>query len=432
MCSCRRCWILSQEYLRMSDIDLRPFGINLQLKSSYIVINPYLTQERIDKATSDANNFYIGGKTYKKGAKLGEGSYGAAYNCIGPGGKEFAIKVVKEGLETVNDFQNFLKEIIIQIILATVSEDQPNGPYVPRIFHVGFDAQNKHGYMVSELMRGTLNSLITKLSADENDIVIPAVLDQIAHILDFFGKKLHFNHRDFKDDNIMYVKEDGKRLFKLIDFGFSCLKWNNLQISGGSIFKPSSTCFKKERDLGQLLYNIRRYTPSLSEELKQWLTKALMAEVAGEKCSVTEGCELHGRKVIQGWRNTYEFFDRSNVHPLYASPTTLLRKIKHLQRKQPFETPVVKEPKRSITRNSKNTEKPCSEGKIRNPATRRCVKVSGSPGKKAAKQLGIPKDALVPLNKPEKECPPGKILNPTTGRCVKADGELGKFLQRIK
>lgn len=416
----------------LPDIDLKPYGINLQLKASQVTMNAYLTQERIDKAATVGDKISVGGVLYTRGAKLGEGSYGATFSCLDPQGKAVAVKEIKDALVTVFDFQNFLKEIIIQIILVEVSKGEQYGPYVPIIYSVGYDQTTRRGYIVSELMRGTLNSLISKLSAEDNDIVIPSALDQLAHILDFFGKKVEFNHRDFKDDNIMYVRDGARRFYKLIDFGFSCLKWNNLQISGGNVFAASSSCFKRERDLGQLLYNIVKFTPNLSGALREWLTKSLMAEVGNERCSITDGCEIHGQKVVKGWRNTYNFFDRSNVHPLYAAPPVMIRKLGYLKEKKGFNSPKpVVEPRRSITRNSQKTGTgECPPGKVRNPATRRCVKITGSLGKNAAKKVGLPAAALQALPVQEQKCSAGKILNPATGRCVKIDGAIGKLLMK--
>jgi hypothetical protein len=50
--------------------------------------------------------------------------------------------------------------------------------------------------------------------------------------------------------------------------------------------------------------------------------------------------------------------------------------------------------------------KDCPEGKVRNPATGRCIKAK------------IPKAPAAP--KELKECPEGKVRNPATGRCIKA------------
>lgn len=56
--------------------------------------------------------------------------------------------------------------------------------------------------------------------------------------------------------------------------------------------------------------------------------------------------------------------------------------------------------------------KPCPEGKMINPATKRCVKINGYIGKK-----------LTP-----KVCLEGKIVNPKTNRCVKVNGKIGKSI----
>jgi hypothetical protein len=157
-----------------------------------------------------------------------------------------------------------------------------------------------------------------------------------------------------------------------------------------------------------------------------------MAEVGAEKCSIVDGCEIHGKKAIQGWKNTYNFFDRSNIHPLYAAPHILIKKLSYLREKKPFNTPrVVVEPRRSITRNSEKTGTgACPPGKIRNPKTRRCVKITGSSGKEAAKKAGLPAAALQLLPEQEQKCSAGKILNPATGRCVKIDGAVGRQLMK--
>lgn len=69
--------------------------------------------------------------------------------------------------------------------------------------------------------------------------------------------------------------------------------------------------------------------------------------------------------------------------------------------------------------------KKCPPGKIRNPATGRCVKKDGKIGKELmkAKKSKKPKKS-----KSEKICSDDQILNPATGRCVKKDGKIGKQL----
>ena len=84
--------------------------------------------------------------------------------------------------------------------------------------------------------------------------------------------------------------------------------------------------------------------------------------------------------------------------------------------------------------------RPCPEGKIRNPITGRCVNRHGKLGKKIYKnnirvnfneevvQIPINRNAPVPANENRKPCPLGKIRNPKTGRCVNANGKIAKLL----
>lgn len=65
--------------------------------------------------------------------------------------------------------------------------------------------------------------------------------------------------------------------------------------------------------------------------------------------------------------------------------------------------------------------KDCEAGKIRNPSTNRCVKETGTIGKKI--KTGVE------VKRPETKCPEGKIRNPPTNRCVNENGTIGKKLK---
>ena len=62
----------------------------------------------------------------------------------------------------------------------------------------------------------------------------------------------------------------------------------------------------------------------------------------------------------------------------------------------------------------------CARGKIRNPATGRCVSIDGAIGKRIMSR----KSRKPPSRKAD--CAAGKIRNPATGRCVNGDGDIGK------
>jgi hypothetical protein len=285
-------------------------------------------------ATETKDAITIDTVVYRKaGQPLGAGSYGETHKCIGPGGQEFAIKAIHYPIVTANDVQGFLTEIIIQIILMKTSETEPGGPFVPKIFKVGFNPANKHGYIVSELMYRTVKSLVNSESKEKNNSIVPEMIKQVATILEFFGDKVQFNHRDFKCDNIMYIKgADGSRIYKLIDFGYSCLKWKNLEIRG-KIDKLSGACFRKGRDLIQLMYELWNYYP-LSKELFEWLYSNINVHV-NKTCSVHKGCDFP--LPIKSWQNTYSLFNTADVEPIYNTHTVLER-VKLLQERANFKT----------------------------------------------------------------------------------------------
>lgn len=63
--------------------------------------------------------------------------------------------------------------------------------------------------------------------------------------------------------------------------------------------------------------------------------------------------------------------------------------------------------------------KACPEGKIRNPATNRCVDANGKIGRMLK----------APASQEKKgKCPEGKVLNPATKRCVDNKGKVGKAI----
>ena len=77
----------------------------------------------------------------------------------------------------------------------------------------------------------------------------------------------------------------------------------------------------------------------------------------------------------------------------------------------------------------------CPPGKIVNPATNRCVKRDGPIGRRILAAQGGSGAAAPRAASPRRpaaraaaqgDCPPGKIRNPATGRCVKRDGPTGR------
>ncbi len=81
---------------------------------------------------------------------------------------------------------------------------------------------------------------------------------------------------------------------------------------------------------------------------------------------------------------------------------------------------------------------PCPQGKIRNPITGRCVKKSGAIGKHILREHPSMRSVhLSPHRSPRRvrvarksPCGAGKIRNPATNRCVDKHGRIGKQVRR--
>lgn len=302
--------------------DLTPFGVPYTLRPGFDFKSIKQTDlkygMRFKSIRGKTISFVFGveeeGATeYRVIEKLGEGTYGVAYKVEGPDGKESVIKYVKEKLTDAAEFQAFIKESIIQLLVVEVSKDKPNGPYAPQIYEICYDDTRGEGFIRSELMRNTLENLINANTPKMNDIVVPDCLIQISTILDDLQKSLLFNHRDMKGDNIMYVKEGGERLYRLIDFGMSCITWQGMKISGSSWFDEKHSCYKKERDLSQLLFYIQRYLDDrLSDELLYRIQHTIIANVGGHHtCKMYKLCPAYG---LRKWKNVYDFVNRANVN----------------------------------------------------------------------------------------------------------------------
>jgi serine/threonine-protein kinase len=144
---------------------------------------------------------------------VGQGGMGTVYACRHVVvGKEFAIKVLRSGVERSDEvLQRFVREaqaanaVKTRHICETLDFGQlPNGAL----------------YVVMELLDGTsLTRALRHESLDRRQL--KHVFIQIAETL----QKAHdcgIVHRDLKPDNVVLVRDDGDPLFvKLVDFGIA-------------------------------------------------------------------------------------------------------------------------------------------------------------------------------------------------------------------
>ena len=310
-------------------MDLHPFGIQMTLTSETKFEN---LQSKIQFATHTSKkgiveSIQFPSGIYAKQILLGVGSYGSTYNCVGPDSKQYAIKLVH--LINEADFTNALKECIIQILLSEESKHEPDGPFVPILYEMGYN--HKFVYIRSELMDGTFNDSINESFVNKQ---IPEAIRSIAEILDFFQTRLKFNHRDLHGENIMFKRVNGQILFKLIDFGFSCLNWKGLQINSFSrYFSVERTCFKENRDMSHLLWYITHsYNTLLSPNLLERLNTLLETDGAFDACISTKD-----REQVKNCKNPYTFLNHTNVNVPNANPKVVIREMTRFLDELPLE-----------------------------------------------------------------------------------------------
>jgi serine/threonine protein kinase len=400
----------------MTSFDLRPYGISHKLKSKDGV--GAILPSDLQAVYTTATKIRIGPHTFDVINELGRGTNGITYKCATAAGEFVAIKRLLN-VNTNLMIRNFLTEAIMQIMLQHESAGQAHGPFVPAIYTIGYDRVGKEGYICSQMMRNTLKVLTDANTPAINDTIVPDAVKQVATILKFFGSRLEFNHRDLKGDNIMYVRDAANRpIFKLIDMGHSCLTWNGLKLTGSSYY-GASACFKKDRDLAQLLLYLHNFTPNISPRLRGHIHALLQANVGGDHiCNVAAGCPANG---LTDWLSSYKFIDRANVRFERTSPNEASGAMND------FLHPPVLPVQSVVVGDGKIAKRICPSEKVYNPATGRCVKRTGAIGRR----LPADSDATEPdIAPPARTCPADKIMNPATGRCVNRSGPIGRRLAK--
>jgi serine/threonine protein kinase len=419
----------------MSDIlDLKPYGINFILRPGINRISD-IRVSNFASTRITSSDIIVDGLHYTDLKRLGAGSYGTTYRATGSDKKYYAIKKISN-VTTSQDFYDLLKESIQQILVVETTRHLLEGPYAPILYKIGYD--RNRAVIISELMDNTIWNLISSQTPEQNDITIPYILKKIARQINALQERLRFNHRDLKTDNVMYKKNADDTLnIKLIDFGFTCLTWHGLFISGGEYFKESPRCFRQERDISQLITSILWFhTERLSSKLKTRLQKILKTQHDNKKQTFT--------RFMKTWVNSYKYLDRNNYVIEAGQPKSVFEEMDRFKKGIQGTRVTRKAPKkRAVTPIAAPAApvKTCPPEKIMNPVTGRCVLRSAAIGRKLEKELEALDAPAVPVvaepalaapaataapAAPADDCPPGKIRNPKTRRCVNRSGAIGK------
>ena len=312
-------------------LDLSPYGLHLPLGG----LTPQtdlstLGLDILASAQSHHKGVEIDGLHYSVVKKVTDGAFGDIYK-VERKGVPYACKILK-ALKTTDDFQALLCETLIHILLLQVSVGELNGPYVPYFYKIGYDKKMHKTYLLTEWMSHTLDEEIVRHSKSENDSRLPTILGQVAKILTFYGECLRFNHRDLHTGNVMIARSF--RRVVLIDFGYSCLTWNGLQIKGPSLYNDDpNPCFKPDRDIPFLLAPIYAYfAKHISKSLRKHIHTMLQGYVHVQTtaqdpaqfhlCDVGEMCPKFGLSKMD---DRYIFLNLPEVHVPRSSTARVAR-----------------------------------------------------------------------------------------------------------
>ena len=311
------------------------------------------------------------GKVWNIGREIASGTYGKV--CETNDGKIMKIQHTKN-----YKLDRVLPEIQIQ---QKLSELEPGT--CPIIYEYGIVYHTHPKVYVITIMErydGTVDKLFRTNHSKE---IFVNWLDQIATILHRL-EKYEFNHRDLKTDNMMYRVINGKYQFVLIDFGFSCATFGNKKLAAAMYYEPEEVCFRKSRDLSQMLYEFYHYrSKTFPPEVRKFVEQSLTFKTpAGKPCRMFNGkCSPYK---IKEWLDTYEFTNRAEIENPNATPVGILEALTLFKTSPPG---VNLKTKKSTTRRNPPVKpvKVCPEGTILNPPTGRCVKIDGAIGKKLLK-----------------------------------------------
>ena len=422
----------------MSAIDLRPYGMNWIIDPAVSKdVMPFDFDARTQHVSVQADSFiFASGSVYRRGRQLGAGTFGTTYECVRVSdGKMVVVKLISMG-----PLRNFVKESIINIVICektrtfTQPEINLTGPFAPEVFEIGTDPATGQHCIVSQAMHATIFRFLRGRAAqpDQIDAEFPGFMIQVATMMDYLNKNLGFNHRDFKTDNAMYIRDARGRIqARLIDFGFSCIKFDGIYVNGGGYdFKH---CLLGSRDLTQFIYELYTYHPYLGRNLIDMLKSILtFPGREGNVCYMYKG---DGCGRMKAWKDTYKFLNSGTIKNVNGTPAAVRSLFVAFSLGKNWRAELKYVPGAMVPVAKPVVPVVCPTGKIFNPDTRRCVSLTGALGRKLKAKAVVNAAAVAALvaaapaaaaaarpgvAAPIKACPATKPeYNPKTKRCVK-------------
>jgi len=296
---------------------------------------------------------------YTVGSQYESGAYGRIFKAkrmvlirnpdktytIGQGPDEVVVKRVipdSSGLTDL-DSESHVSEALLHVLCWTVMQTTAAKWAIPRPFEIYSEYTNGICDSLSFGMSFVEGTILHHYLRDKFDIaqthynsrLFREVIGQAAFIMYHLQKSLTLNHRDLKANNLIIRKMphvfsldlEGYSLqtmheVTVIDFGFACQgDCSGTIFQAGSWFPFSDACFKKGRDLAQLIYYIHCFFPLdqyLTKELYETVRGLMQVKWSGGILNILNGFTMDGQPYFKADYHTgiYEFLRREEVDPL--------------------------------------------------------------------------------------------------------------------
>jgi serine/threonine protein kinase len=183
----------------------------------------------------------------------------------------YVYKVISDQpKERLKHLKSLFREIIIQTLLIC---DPEYGHYVCQIYKVYKTGIGNTCIFKLERLEVTLRERIQQLnssgSPEKNTSEVRSVMLEIFKVLAYFRTKYGFYHNDLHLENIMTTREGPITDIKLIDFGFSTVNFEGINMSKGN------SSLNRKSDCLTLIYFLNIYLKNVIPEFVALLSKLL-------------------------------------------------------------------------------------------------------------------------------------------------------------
>jgi hypothetical protein len=224
-------------------------------------------------------------------------------------------------------------------------------------YEFGITADQRTAMIRYERLTDTMLNYLQSKSPQDNNKLVPEAILSILKMLEILQKKYQFNHRDLKSDNIMYGMKNGQPVWRFIDLGGSCMKWNGFPISSNAIFDASRPCSHPGRDITFLLTEIVLDVP-VTPQLKTVLRNLVTFPIYGQACVLNSEHCPHAS--YTKWVNIYNVLNKTNV----INPKSALVKSEMTKFLQKLKRPLWNWTLRKAKRHGRRTRRRSNNGNI--------------------------------------------------------------------